>query len=135
MADSRRATTSYVIVGSQAAISESQTVISPSYRRPVLVTPVIPPKPVIKKVLLKAVVKSKGKAKDSKVFTLRNLNPNSILSCKDLMREIRAQLSEDMTGGTFDVSLAWPASFTVPGERVWSSAIGLPVLAPHDNWG
>ena len=103
MADSRRATTSYVIVGSQAAISESQTVISPSYRRPVLVTPVIPPKPVIKKVLLKAVVKSKGKAKDSKVFTLRNLNPNSILSCKDLMREIRAQLSEDMTGGTFDV--------------------------------
>ena len=33
------------------------------------------------------------------------------------------------------VSLAWPASFTVPGERVWSSAIGLPVLAPHDNWG
>lgn len=95
--------TSYVIVGSQAAISGSQAVISPSghRHRPVLVTPVLPPKPTIDKLLLKAVMK--GKPKESKMFTLRNLDPNRIVSCKDLMREIQVQLSEDMTGSTFDV--------------------------------
>ena len=79
--------------GINAAISGSQAVISPSghRHRPVLVTPVLPPKPTIKpvidKLLLKAVMK--GKPKESKMFTLRNLDPNRIVSCKDLMREIQ----------------------------------------------
>ena len=91
---------SYVIIGSQAAISGSQAVISSSGRRPVIVTPV-QPQPAIKKVLLKAV--TKGKAKDTKMFTLRNLNPGSIVSSKDLMEVIRAQLSDDMIEDAFDV--------------------------------
>lgn len=102
-----KATTSYVIVGSQAAILGSQAVISPSGHghRPVLVIPVLPPQPTIKPVIYKLLLKAvmKGKPKESKMFTLRNLDPNRIVSCKDLMREIQVQLSEDMTGSSFDV--------------------------------
>ena len=58
--------------------------------RRVLITP-LGNQPVIARALLKAVSKT-GKKKE-KVFTLRNINPNSIRSCDELRRLIKLQLS------------------------------------------
>ncbi len=55
----------------------------------------------VDKVLLKAVNK-KGK-KDSKTFTLRNVNQHALLTSDDLKRVIRMKLSDDITSGDFDV--------------------------------
>ena len=102
---------SYVLIGSQA-------VISPSCNRPVTITPltgaqqallrqkqvpgVVPRQTevCIKKTLLNT---SKGKGKDFKVFTLRDINPKKIASCKDLIDLIRTQINDDVTSTSFEV--------------------------------
>ena len=70
-------------------ILQVQAVISPSnYNRPVTITPLSAVQQaslrplqrevrIIKKILLKAVAKG-TKSKDSKLFTLRNINKNSV---------------------------------------------------------
>ena len=58
------------------------------------------PKPkVIKKILVKTV----NKGKEAKVFTLRNIETDCILSCDDLKKVIRAQLDKDIVDSSFDV--------------------------------
>lgn len=88
------------------------------HSRPVTITPVPaarlnPPRvpiraagpspPLIKKILLKAVTNGKGKSKEFKFFTLRNINPDNIITCKDLVNLIRTQFSQDIINGPFDV--------------------------------
>ena len=64
----------------------------------------------IEKILLKAVCKSKSGTKnkdkvDPKTFTLRNINTAKVCSCKDLKGVIRAQLSDDIVTGEFEVGV------------------------------
>ena len=56
---------------------------------------------VVKKILVKAVDKDKGK--DSKIFTLRNIPTDSVSSCGDLKRVIKNQLDKDIIDSPFDV--------------------------------
>ena len=78
-------------------------------RQPVTITPISPfvppatPKPpvIIQKVLLKAV--SKVGKQVSKMFTLRNIDVNKIVSRDNLMGEIRGQLRGDIVSSDFDV--------------------------------
>ena len=78
-------------------------------RQPVRITPISPfvppatPEPpvIIQKVLLKAVSKVGKQA--SKTFTLRNIDIDKILSCDNLMGEIRGQLRGDIVSSDFDV--------------------------------
>jgi hypothetical protein len=82
---------------------------APGTRQPVTITPISPfvptaiPKPpiVIQKVVLKAV--SKVGKNVSKMFTLRNIDVDKIVSCDNLTGEIRGQLCGDIVSSAFDV--------------------------------
>lgn len=105
-------TANYLVIGSQSAMS-------PLVRRPVTITPIsaaqqsqlssrnqpsgsaLSGAALIKKVMLKAV--TRGKVKEFKLFTLRNVDPIKVSTCKDLIDLIRAQLSHDVVKDSFDV--------------------------------
>ena len=55
---------------------------------------------IVKKILVKAVSKEKGK--DAKLFTLRNIQTDCISSCDDLKKVIKTQLNKDVVD-KFDV--------------------------------
>ena len=82
-----------------------------SGNRPVLITPLstgpsisvlqATPVNVVERIFLKAVTrKDKG---NPKMFTLRNLDCDKIVSCGALKKEIRNQLKEDVVSSDFDV--------------------------------
>ena len=87
---------------------------SPINQRQVLATPLCVQRPVgtplptgqrsvgkLDKLILKEVCKSTKK--DSRNFTLRNLNTTEVCSCDDLKKVIRSQLHQDITSKDFDI--------------------------------
>jgi len=62
-------------------------------------TPVCPPH-LISKVLVKAFIK--GSKKDSKIFTLRNINPDKVSTTHKLECVIRDQLFDEISRSSFD---------------------------------
>lgn len=116
----------YVVIGSEGvSVASSQTGIAHSQskcpRGHVTATPLsvaqlnqlrlsqeqaaasIKATPSVKKVLLKAV--NREKAKECKIFTLRNIKQNDITSCKNLKSLIKSQLCGDIIDGSFDVGV------------------------------
>ena len=87
----------------QRAIAMIPNSVHPQART-VLVTPVPPgstPRPeYISKLMLKAVSKV---GKNSKLFTLRNVNMNLVRSCEQLKATIRHQFENDIVADDFDV--------------------------------
>jgi len=63
-------------------------------------TPVCPPH-LISKVLVKAYIK--GRKKDSKKFTLRNINPDKVSTTHKLECVIRDQLFDEISRSSFDI--------------------------------
>ena len=87
-------------------------------------TPISKPSqlPPIKKVLIKATNKE-NKGKD-KLFVLRDIESEKLMSCKDLKLLIKAQLKEDITESEFDVGYIHGSSVVtirnqVDFEELW----------------
>lgn len=98
------------------------TPLGPVGQQPRLIGQTAASPSTIRKILLKAV--SKDNARDSKLFTLRNVKPSSIISCDSLRNLIRSQLSNDIVKGCFDVGIVQnnsAVSFRSPEDiaEVW----------------
>lgn len=98
--------TTVAVIGVNSGISGSGV-------RRVLITPIassasgqgLPKSQIIEKVLLKTA--AKAGTKKEKIFTLRNINTSKMVSCEDLKKEIKKQLSEEVIDWEeFDVGYA-----------------------------